>query len=146
MDTTEWHEAFVRMRENLETIRNWQPEEPCIEAQRCEYSRHRTLAHLRACQEQWLWIVLNFIENESPSIKIPHPWRIFDDENYEIVSWENHMEKFIADRVKWLALRDIVGRDRGGKWNSKLDTISGLTRRLVDHESHHIGTLRTPTS
>lgn len=142
MNPEEWKEAFVRLTGNLETVRNWPPDEPNAEAQRCEFSRHRTLAHLRACQEQWLSIALNFIEVDEPSIKVLHPWRKFDHERYEIESWDSHMNKFIADRVIWLGFKDVVDRDRGGKWNGKVDTVSGLTRRLVDHESHHIATLK----
>lgn len=145
-DQFEWYRAFDRMNENLQTIRNWQPDEPNIGVQRCEHSRHRTLAHLRACQEQWLSIVLSFIELKDPSIKILHPWRKFEGENYEIESWDRHMQKFIADRVTWMSLRDTVDPNRGGRWNGKVDTISGLTHRLVDHESHHILSLKTPAT
>lgn len=142
MDLSEWHLSFVRLTANLETVRNWLPDEPNAEARRCEFSRHRTLAHLRACQEQWLGIALNFIEVDKPSVKVLHPWRKFDNEKYDIESWDSHMDKFIADRIIWLGLEDIVDRNRGGRWNGKVDTVSGLTRRLVDHECHHIATLK----
>lgn len=142
MNLSEWHNDFDRLTNNLDTIRNWPPDEPNLEVSRCEFSRHRTLAHLRACQEQWLIVTLNFIEVDEPSIRVLHPWRKFENERYEILSWDAHMKKFIADRVKWLGLVDCADRNRGGKWNGKVDTIYGLTRRLVDHECHHIATLK----
>lgn len=42
------------------------------------------------------------------------------------------------DRATWLSLEGRVDRERGGKWNGKPDTIAGLTRRLADHEAHHL--------
>ncbi len=138
MDSTDWIELFVNLQENLDTIKGWEPEEPKIDVLQCEQSRHRTLAHLRACQEQWLHIVLMFLNNDSPNLTILHPWRQFEIENYASLDWDLHLKKFIEDRQKWMNLRDTVDRERGGKWNRKPDTIEGLTRRLADHESYHL--------
>lgn len=122
----------------METIQSWQPSPPNPAALRCEQSRHRTLAHLRACQEQWLFVLTTFIERDSPSVKILHPWRQFEAENYAMRPWTDHVQKFVDDRQRWITLRDSVDWNRGGKWNQKPDTIGGLTSRLANHEAHHI--------
>lgn len=134
----EWADLFSILERNLETVKSWEKSEPDTAALRCEQSKHRTLAHLRACQEQWLFVALRFVETDSPRVKILHPWRKFDSENYSTVDWEIHLEQFIKDRETWLSLRDTADPERGGKWNGKPDTLLGLTRRLVSHESHHL--------
>lgn len=138
MERAEWLDQFDILAGHLAVIRGWDPALPEPTALRCERSRHRTLAHLRACQEQWLSIVNSFIERESPSVKILHPWRQFDAGNYADVAWEIHMENFVEDRARWMALRDTADWNRGGKWNQKPDTIGGLTKRLAGHEAHHM--------
>ena len=139
MDRREWLDIVDRLSSQLETIEAWEPVASDLTALRCEQSRHRTLAHLRACQEQWLSVVTSFMERDSPSVKILHPWRQFDLQNYASLPWDDHMRKFIEDRHQWIALSDSVDWTRGGKWNQKPDSIGGLTGRLVNHESHHIG-------
>ena len=134
----DWQELFTRLESQLEVIQNWVPEEPKPDALRCEHSKHRTLAHLRACQQQWLAVVTSFMERDSPSIRILHPWRRFDSEGYASLDWDIHMQKFVKDRKTWLALKDVADPNRGGKWNGKADTILGLTARLADHESLHL--------
>ena len=142
MNRTEWLELLDRLTNQLETLQEWEPASPNLMAVRCEQSRHRTLAHLRACQEQWFAVVTSFADRQAPSVTILHPWRHFEAGNYASVPWEMHMEKFVEDRKLWLALRDSMDFERGGKWNRKPDTIGGLTRRLADHESHHMSILR----
>lgn len=78
-----------------------------------------------------------FLERDVPNIEILHPWRRFDQDGYASVGWEEHLAQFLADRDRWLLLHD-VDWSRGGKWNRKPDTVGGLTRRLVDHESYHV--------
>lgn len=134
----EWDGLFEVLAFNLATIQSWELALPDPSALRCEHSRHRTLAHLRACQQQWLFVVDRFIDREAPSVKILHPWRLFEAENYALAPWEVHMSRFIEDRQRWLNLGDTVDWERGGKWNQKPDTIGGLTKRLADHEAYHV--------
>jgi len=141
MDGTEWRDLIDLLRYHLEIIQKWEPDLPDAGALRCEQSRHRTLAHLRACQEQWLPVVTAFIDRDSPSVKILHPWRQFDLGNYAALPWDVHMKRFVEDRQRWLSFRDSVDWNRGGKRNLKSDTIGGLTKHLANHESHHIGLL-----
>lgn len=133
-----WDDLFLRLDENLRTIVSWQPEDPDPSAQRCEQSRHRTLGHLRACQEQWLIVLRAFLECESPSVKIVHPWRVFEVQKYAHLPWEEHLHKFVLDREEWMRLRDESLRDRSGLRNGIQDSTLGLTRRLACHETSHL--------
>jgi hypothetical protein len=138
MERGEWEQLLVVLEQQSETIQRWLPTDPEPTALRSEHSKHRTLAHLWACQEQWLVVVTSFIERPSPSVTILHPWRQFDANDYANLAWDQHMTQFLQDRQKWLALRDSVDWERGGKWNRKPDTNAGLTQRLADHEAYHI--------
>ncbi len=136
MDQAEWDSLIFALQQNLATIQGWEPCSPDPEALLCELSRHRTLAHLRACQEQWLIVVGEFIEKDSPRVKILHPWRHFEALGYAQAPWEEHMEKFVADRQKWISLS--ADPNCGGRWNQKPDTIGNMTRRLMRHERGHL--------
>ena len=137
MDEQVWASYFRRLADHLKQIESWNPEPPAPEAERCEQSRHRTLGHLRACQEQWLVAAESFNERDSPSITFLHPWRQFDANGYAHLDWDEHLAKFRSDRTRWIALRS-ADWTRGGKWNRKPDTISRLVWRLVSHEAHHL--------
>lgn len=54
MERAEWDELFATLGRTRDVVSGWPREEPSPAASRCEQSRHRTLAHLRACQEQWM--------------------------------------------------------------------------------------------
>ena len=138
MNRAEWSNLFIRLTNHLITIQKWPFEEPVLDIVRCAQSKHRTLAHLRACQEQWLEVVTLFAQRESPSVTILHPWSIFESKQYAAQSWDIHMEKFVEDRHKWLELQHSVDWRQGGKWNRRRDDIGGLTKRLADHETHHL--------
>ncbi|MBX7136209.1 MAG: hypothetical protein K1X67_26360 [Fimbriimonadaceae bacterium] len=134
-------EIIRRLDENLQIVIAWHPEAPNLAADRCEHSRHRTLAHLRACQEQWLSIAHAFASRLNPSIKVLHPWRIFDAEHYAGLPWEVHLAKYMSDREAWKKLLAEADLQRSGKWNGKPDTILGLALRLVSHETHRFDVL-----
>ena len=138
MERGEWEQLLIVLQQQSETIQRWLPTDPEPTALRCEHSKHRTLAHLRACQEQWLVVANRFIERPSPNVTILHPWRQFDAKDYANLAWEVHLTKFVADRNQWLSFRNGVDWERGGKWNRKSDSIAGLTKRLVEHEAYHI--------
>lgn len=136
----EWQDCLRLLEENRRVVEAWPKADPDPAALRCEHSRHRTLAHLRAAQETWLEAVLLFAEKEFPRIVRPHPWRLFTDRNYEVLPWEEHLGAFLRDRETWLALamRPDLDRDRGGKLSGKARTIESFTRILLGHESHHL--------
>lgn len=135
------NELIQRLDANLQIVVEWLPEEPCPSADRCEHSMHRTLAHLRACQEQWLSIAHAFHCRAQPSIRVLHPWRVFETEDYALLPWGVHLEKFLLDRGAWKKLLSETDLQRAGKWNGKPDTILGLALRLVNHETHHLNVL-----
>lgn len=138
MDTQEWaglQESLVVLGAQ---VARWEPAGPDPTALRCERSRHRTLAHLRACQEQWLVVMRAFAERDNPSVTILHPWRQFDAMGYAAVPWDEHMAAYLQGRQDWASVCRETDPERGGKWNRKPDTIGGLTSRLVGHERHHI--------
>lgn len=135
---SEWDSLFGSLTNTLEIVRSWDPEAANPLASRCEQSRHRTLAHLRACQEQWLLVVNEFLTRDNPSVTILHPWRKFDQGRYADLPWENHLSGFIEDRHRWLELQYSADWNRGGKMNRKPDTIGGLTDRLAVHEAYHV--------
>ena len=142
MATDRWDELRQQLVEQLWVIQAWEPGPAEPGVLRCEQSRHRPLAHLRACQEQWLGVLVAFLERDNPSVTILHPWRHFEKERYEEVPWEVHLAKFAADRRTWLDRLEGADLERSGKWNRKPDTVGGLTKRLAEHEAHHIGVLR----
>jgi len=127
---------------NEQYIRAWQRAEPDITAQRCVESRHRTLAHLRACQETWLEACIAFDQKPAPRLKMLHPWRLFEQKSYERVPWEDHLAVYLADRARWKDLLKSADRHRSGKINDKERSIARLTQILVSHEHHHLFTPR----
>lgn len=135
------HSVRQSLHGSMQTVRAWEPEAPEPGALRCEFSRHRTLAHLRACQEQWLIVVRAFAERDHPSVTILHPWRKFTSEHYELIPWGDHMAQYIKGRALWLALLESADWSRGGKMNRKPETIGSLARRLAQHEAYHIAAL-----
>jgi len=138
MEQTEWDDLFRSLGRTRDLVTAWTPEPPNPAATRCEHSRHRTLAHLRACQEQWMDVVDGFLSREKPSITILHPWRKFDQGAYAELSWETHLEKFLTDRERWLRWQDTADRTRSGKMNRKDFTVGDLASRLANHESYHV--------
>lgn len=138
MDRAEWDGYFETLGRTVEVVKSWEPELPDLSAARCEQSKHRTLAHLRACQEQWLFVVEEFLNRENPNVTVLHPWRKFAQSGYEGLPWGEHFKMYVADREKWTSLRERVDWERGGKMNRKPETIGSLTRRLAMHEAHHV--------
>lgn len=134
--------AIFRMLEaSSAALAAWEPEPPNPAAERCEFSRHRTLAHLRACQEQWLAVATEFLNRDSPNVTILHPWRKFAAEGYANLEWESHMNRFKTDRAIWLQLLEEADWSRGGRMNRKPESIGSLARRLAEHERYHIEVL-----
>jgi hypothetical protein len=141
MDRSEWEMHLEILEANRAHILRLEPEPPNLAATRCERSRHRTLAHLRACQEQWLLAVRELIVRENPNLTILHPWRKFDQANYAEVPWKNHLDSFLKQREEWLGFRSLPDWNRAGKMNRKPISIGSLTRHLAVHESYHLGLL-----
>lgn len=138
MTRDDWNQLNDQLETQMLLIQGWPREDPNPVAIRCEQSRHRTLAHLRSCQEQWLSVVSGFAERESPNVTIIHPWRQFARAGYAEIAWDTHLEQLVQGRWRWFAQRDSVDWERGGKWNRKPDTIGGLICRLAEHEAHHL--------
>ena len=138
----DWNKLRQQLVDQSAIIQAWEPCNPEPTALRCEFSRHRTLAHLRACQEQWILVLVAFLERDNPSVTILHPWRQFAQGRYEELPWEVHLSKFISDRRIWLDRLDGADPERPGKRNGKTDTVGGLTYGLAEHEAHHINVLR----
>lgn len=69
-----------------------------------------------------------------------HPWRVFEQKSYELISWDEHLAQYKADRARWKALLKSSDRQKTGKINDKVHTIESLTERLVSHEHHHLFT------
>jgi hypothetical protein len=137
---SEWQSYVEMLDAHRLLIEAWPATDPDLAALRCEHSRHRTLAHLRAAQETWLEAVLLFATQENVRIVRPHPWRLFKDRSYESVPWHEHHAAFLTDRAEWQKLLQQPGldRNRGGKLSGKVRTIASLTSILVNHEKHHI--------
>lgn len=139
---TPWEHCLRLLEENEQHIRAWQPAGPDPSAIRCVQSRHRTLAHLRACQETWLEASIAFDQKPNARLKLLHPWRLFEQKSYELVAWEEHRAAFLADRARWKTLLITADRHKTGKLNDKEQSIESLTQRLVAHEHHHLFTPR----
>ena len=135
---SDWLECLRQMDENELYIYALPRAEADLNATRCVQSRHRTLAHLRACQESWLDACIAFDNETNPRLKMLHPWRVFDQMSYERILWEDHLPKFLSDRARWKQLLIGADRDKSGKINDKVHSIESLTRRLVAHEQHHL--------
>ncbi len=139
MERGEWDSYFDLLKRSRDVVAAWTPTGPDPAAARCEQSRHRTLAHLRACQGQWLAIVTEFLARDKPSVTVLHPWRQFDRGLYAELAWDEHLTAFLKGREEWLRLQNTADWTRGGKWNRKPDTVGGLTKRLANHEDYHLG-------
>jgi hypothetical protein len=139
---SEWQDCLRQMDEHEQYLCAWQSEPPNPDAKRCVQSRHRTLAHLRACQESWLEACLAFDQKPNPRLKMLHPWRVFEQKSYELISWEDHLAVYLADRARWKQLLKSADRHKGGQINDREHSIESLTRRLVAHEHHHLFTPR----
>jgi hypothetical protein len=142
MTETEWQECLHQMDEHEQYIHAWQPADPDPSAIRCVQSRHRTLAHLRACQESWLEACVAFDQKLNPRLRVLHPWRVFEQKSYELIPWEDHLAVYLADRARWKHLLKTADRHKSGKINDKEHSIESLTKRLVGHEHHHLFTPR----
>ena len=138
----EWQDCLRQMDAHEQHIRAWQPAEPDANAKRCVQSRHRTLAHLRTCQESWLEACIAFDQKSNPRLKMLHPWRVFEQESYALLPWEDHFAVYLADRARWKQLLKTADRYKSGKINDKEHSIESLTKRLVAHEHHHLFTPR----
>lgn len=138
MQSSEREDYISRLKSQAEQISAWENSSPDPLAQFCNDSPHRTMGHLRACQEQWLNALQAFVDRDNPSVSFLHPWRHFEAQAYQSVSWESHLEKFMSDRELWIKLISHADWERGGRWNRKQDTVGGLTVRLVRHEQKHL--------
>jgi hypothetical protein len=125
---SEWQDCLRQMEEHEQYICAWDPAEPDVTAKRCVQSRHRTLAHLRACQESWLEACLAFDQKLNPRLKMLHPWRLFEQKSYELLSWEDHLAVYLADRARWKHLLKSADRHKSGKINDKEHSIESLTK------------------
>ncbi len=138
MTEAAWEDLIQTIKSQGELVIAWQPDAPKPEAERCLDSRHRTLGHLRACQEQWLIALQAFLKSDNSNVTFLHPWRHFESQGYASTPWDEHMDVYCNDRKHWLELISGADRTRSGKWNRKPDTVEGLTKRLMAHEAHHI--------
>lgn len=138
MSQAEPGELLVELAKLRAVISAWPVCAPDLGAARCEESRHRTLAHLRACQEQWLVVLEAFLAKPGASVTILHPWRQFEVHQYDQITWDDHLSKWLSDRDRWLELCRDADFSIEGKWNRKPETVYGLTNRLLRHEQHHI--------
>lgn len=138
MTEREWAECLRQMEENEREIDSWRPEMPNFAAKRCSESRHRTLGHLRACQETWLGACLAFNQEPEPKLTLLHPWTVFGSKSYGAVPWTDHMATFLSDRGLWKELLHSCDRDSSGWINGQEHSIESLTRRLVLHERRHL--------
>jgi len=138
MTEAEWQEWLRLMDEYEVVVSAWPPEAPDPTALRCAHSRHRTLGHLRACQETWLEACTAFAQKPGTSLTLLHPWRLFDLKTYGSVSWEEHLAAFKAGRARWKELLTSTDRTAAGKINGKDHSLESLTRRLVMHEQQHL--------
>lgn len=138
MTESDWQACLGRMDEHERCLRAWEPEEPNPAATHCAQSRHRTLAHLRACQDTWLAACRAFAERQNPRVTLLHPWRLFERDSYELIPWEQHLAVYLADRARWRELLASTDRTRAGKLNGRECSIASLTEKLVAHEHHHL--------
>lgn len=150
MSDADWQLLLLRMAESANAIAAWPASQPTLDCVRCEKSHHRTLGHLRACQGTWLTAAKAFARvdkmGESPQLKLLHPWRLFEKENYHLVDWQEHYDQFFSDRTEWNELLCSAERHLGGTLAGTQHTIESLTKRLVCHEEQHMTLLlsRTP--
>ena len=142
MTDAEWQECLERLDKFERNIMAMEPDEPSLDALRCVHSQHRTLAHLRACQESWLEACTAFQARDNPSLKMLHPWRVFDQQSYQSIPWDEHLAAFRSDRARLCGFLKTSDRKRGGKINANCHTIESLVLRIVSHERHHLFTLR----
>jgi len=143
MTDAEWQECLAQLEAHGKHIAAWESEPPNPSAARCVHSRHRTLAHLRACQETWLEACIAFQQKPGARLKMLHPWRLFEQKGYASAPWDDHMTAFMAERSQLLEVLRRVDRTIGGKVNANEYTIEDLVAgRMAAHERHHLFTPR----
>ena len=139
MNDAEWQECIRSLEEHGRHIATWEPDVPNPTALRCVQSRHRTLAHLRACQETWLAACVAFEAKPGASLKLPHPWRLFEQKGYANLAWREHMAAFTDDRARLIEVLRRIDRTIGGKVNANKYTIESLMAgRMAAHERDHL--------
>lgn len=138
MTSREWDDIRRRMDEHEALVAAWEAEPPAPGAARCVHSRHRTLAHFRACGETWLAASRAFVERPGVSITLLHPWRLFDRDGYATLPWDEHRAAFLRNRQEWKELMATADLSAGGKLNRIPHTVESLVRRLVLHEHGHL--------
>lgn len=139
MSDAEWRECISALEKHGQIVADWEPDVPNPDAQRCVKSRHRTLAHLRACQETWLAACEAFEKKPGANLKPPHPWRLFEQKGYATLPWEKHMNAYTSDRARLLDVLRRVDRTIGGKVNANAYSIESLmASRMAAHERHHL--------
>ena len=109
----------------------WEPDAPNPNALRCVHSRHRTLAHLRACQDSWLEASIAFEQKPNVRLKMLHPWRVFEQKSYETVPWDDHLAAFRNGRKQLKAFLKTADRTKGGKINANEHTIERDRKSVV---------------
>ena len=138
MTARKWIQCLARLDELERYIYTLEPESPNPSAARCIQSRHRTLAHLRACQELWVDACFVFKQQPGARLKILHPWRAFKLQRYDLLPWEDHMYAFRADRKRLNELLKTSDPSAGGAINEVEYTIEKLVHRIVSHEDQHL--------
>jgi hypothetical protein len=142
MTDVELQECLVMLDEHERLVRQWEPAAPDGPESRCADSVHRTLAHLRACQDAWLAACIAIRSGPGSAVTAINPWRVFDQESYDKVPWADHYDAFLAGREQLRSLLSGADRSLSGRFNGTDWSIEDLTKRLADHEHHHLFTPR----
>ena len=142
MTDSEWQARLDQLDFHERHIEALEPDTPNPAAVRCVNSRHRTLAHLRMCQESWLEACIAFQDRHNPRLKMLHPWRVYEQRGFAQIPWNEHLESFRSDRDRLRLFLKTADRSRSGKINANEHTIEGLVSRIVSHEHHHLFTPR----
>lgn len=85
-----------------------------------------------------------FLVKEGARIRLQHPWRLFEHNNFQDRPWGEHLARYIEDRSVWIEIlgRPDLDQRRGGNLNGRSTTILALTDKLIGHERHHLSALK----
>ena len=136
-----WKKTLALLDENERRIKKLPAADPIPSAELCKDSPHLTLGHLTSCQAAWL-VLMRAIRDGKSKASLPlRPNPLYTKLGFGTAEWKHLRKRFIAERAEWRSLLQEVKVAKELLTERRTWTAQLLTKRLVDHEKHHLDTL-----